>query len=375
MTHSFALSDKKVGVQQKVGKEEAESCLPFGSHPPFNPSIILATHAGLQLDGLLEEEDQPSTRTSGNCCQDRRDSEGKPVPQEHQLLHNKNKSRTAVTITRSRSTSAAPPRSSSAFSLSLTATPASTPLRPVDLDADCVRALVQREEEQLRLKKHQSFDTSDSRDWSTTAANIMASTGSSFSGSSSIQSGGDAAGKGKSEKRKAGAAAGSAAAATPSSTEFAVIHNVAQSSSHHNQSTSRAVSSQAGSSQTRATFHSHASSHEGGRSSSSSAAAGRDRSQASGIIRSPSAWLQRKIHLRPQLRGVHLITDELLKQIPELGEFLVGLVHIQVMHTSASLALNEVRVHVYVWIICSSVPIVKQGNNNDDVVIIIFLLP
>ncbi|KAM7302311.1 pre-miRNA 5'-monophosphate methyltransferase [Ixodes scapularis] len=49
----------------------------------------------------------------------------------------------------------------------------------------------------------------------------------------------------------------------------------------------------------------------------------------------------RKINLRPQHRGGHLITDEVVKQVPEISQFAVGLFHIQIMHTSASLALNE----------------------------------
>ncbi|KAK2576372.1 hypothetical protein KPH14_005720 [Odynerus spinipes] len=54
-----------------------------------------------------------------------------------------------------------------------------------------------------------------------------------------------------------------------------------------------------------------------------------------------SAWYQTKINLRPQHRGVHLVTEEILRQIPELYQFSVGLCHIQILHTSASLALNE----------------------------------
>lgn len=54
-----------------------------------------------------------------------------------------------------------------------------------------------------------------------------------------------------------------------------------------------------------------------------------------------SAWFQRKIKLRPQHRGIHLVTDEILKEIPELRQFSVGLLHVQILHTSASLALNE----------------------------------
>lgn len=76
--------------------------------------------------------------------------------------------------------------------------------------------------------------------------------------------------------------------------------------------------------------------HREGRSSSSIGTG------TGGIVRNSTAWFQRKIHLRPVLRGCHLITDEVLKQLPEMNEFAVGICHIQVMHTSASLALNEV---------------------------------
>ncbi|KAG0714079.1 UPF0047 protein YjbQ [Chionoecetes opilio] len=54
-----------------------------------------------------------------------------------------------------------------------------------------------------------------------------------------------------------------------------------------------------------------------------------------------SAWVQRKVKLRPQHRGIHLVTDEVLKELPELRQFSVGLLHVQILHTSASLALNE----------------------------------
>ncbi|XP_065560409.1 UPF0047 protein YjbQ-like isoform X2 [Artemia franciscana] len=54
-----------------------------------------------------------------------------------------------------------------------------------------------------------------------------------------------------------------------------------------------------------------------------------------------SAWFQRKVNLRPQHRGVHLVTDEILKQVPEIHQFAIGLMHVQILHTSASLALNE----------------------------------
>ena len=40
-------------------------------------------------------------------------------------------------------------------------------------------------------------------------------------------------------------------------------------------------------------------------------------------------------------RGFHLVTREVLSGLPELGESKVGLLHLLIQHTSASLALNE----------------------------------
>ena len=44
-----------------------------------------------------------------------------------------------------------------------------------------------------------------------------------------------------------------------------------------------------------------------------------------------SAWFQKKINIRPVLRGCHLITDEILKQVPEIARFSIGLLHIESM--------------------------------------------
>jgi len=52
-------------------------------------------------------------------------------------------------------------------------------------------------------------------------------------------------------------------------------------------------------------------------------------------------WLQRTIELSPRPRGFHLLTGEVLAALPELGEVSVGLLHLLIRHTSASLALNE----------------------------------
>jgi secondary thiamine-phosphate synthase enzyme len=52
-------------------------------------------------------------------------------------------------------------------------------------------------------------------------------------------------------------------------------------------------------------------------------------------------WLQREITLRARDRGFHLVTREVEDALPELGELEVGLVHLFIRHTSASLTLNE----------------------------------
>ncbi len=52
-------------------------------------------------------------------------------------------------------------------------------------------------------------------------------------------------------------------------------------------------------------------------------------------------WLQKEINLTPKARGFHLITDELLSELPGLRNFKVGMANIFIMHTSASLTINE----------------------------------
>lgn len=52
-------------------------------------------------------------------------------------------------------------------------------------------------------------------------------------------------------------------------------------------------------------------------------------------------WQQRTITLRPRSRGFHLVTAELLQALPELAQFRLGLLHLWLQHTSASLTVNE----------------------------------
>lgn len=242
----------------------------------------------------------------------------------------------------------------------------------ISLDEDSVRALVEAEEQRLRSRREQAF-ADQRKDWTIPSLH----TGSSYSGLSShtVQSlnkerdtsarrsitrqsysvtgsmgssGGGGGGGGASSSSAGGAGAAAAALAsstsvfigpfasdsisaantpgTEDSEHLTFTRNLHTAQSHHHHSHHHHMP------------HSQGSSREG-RSSSSSLGMG---AIPNGIIRTSNGWLQRKIHLRPQLRGIHLITDELMKQLPELTDFLVGMCHIQVMHTSASLALNEV---------------------------------
>ena len=52
-------------------------------------------------------------------------------------------------------------------------------------------------------------------------------------------------------------------------------------------------------------------------------------------------WLQKEIRLSAKARGFHLVTAEVVRELPELADFNVGLAHILIKHTSAALTLNE----------------------------------
>ncbi|RUO72156.1 hypothetical protein CWI80_10165 [Pseudidiomarina sediminum] len=51
--------------------------------------------------------------------------------------------------------------------------------------------------------------------------------------------------------------------------------------------------------------------------------------------------IQTQLQLRPRRRGFHLITDEVVAALPELADVEIGLLHIFIQHTSASLTINE----------------------------------
>ena len=52
-------------------------------------------------------------------------------------------------------------------------------------------------------------------------------------------------------------------------------------------------------------------------------------------------WIQRELRFAPVARGFHLVTGEVLEGLPELRDLAVGMLHLLIQHTSASLTLSE----------------------------------
>ncbi|KAK3580606.1 hypothetical protein CHS0354_002706 [Potamilus streckersoni] len=52
-------------------------------------------------------------------------------------------------------------------------------------------------------------------------------------------------------------------------------------------------------------------------------------------------WYQREVSIPGKKRGFHLITEEIIGKIPELSHIQMGIAHVHIKHTSASLAINE----------------------------------
>ena len=52
-------------------------------------------------------------------------------------------------------------------------------------------------------------------------------------------------------------------------------------------------------------------------------------------------WVQKEIRLKARPRGFHIVTDEIVRQLPELAQYSIGMLHVFIKHTSASLTINE----------------------------------
>ncbi|MFM9961734.1 MAG: secondary thiamine-phosphate synthase enzyme YjbQ [Planctomycetaceae bacterium] len=53
------------------------------------------------------------------------------------------------------------------------------------------------------------------------------------------------------------------------------------------------------------------------------------------------SWLQKQLRLPEFSRGFHLVTKEVLGAFPELTQVKIGLLHVFIQHTSASITINE----------------------------------
>lgn len=53
------------------------------------------------------------------------------------------------------------------------------------------------------------------------------------------------------------------------------------------------------------------------------------------------SWTQKTITLNPKSKGSYLVTDDIVKQLPEIQNYKVGMVNLFMQHTSAALTLNE----------------------------------
>jgi secondary thiamine-phosphate synthase enzyme len=52
-------------------------------------------------------------------------------------------------------------------------------------------------------------------------------------------------------------------------------------------------------------------------------------------------WAQREVTLQARSRGFHLVTSEIVEEMPEIAHMRVGMANVFMRHTSASLTLNE----------------------------------
>ena len=52
-------------------------------------------------------------------------------------------------------------------------------------------------------------------------------------------------------------------------------------------------------------------------------------------------YIQKEISIKAKKRGFHLITAEVVESLSSLSKIRVGLLHIHIKHTSASLTINE----------------------------------
>jgi secondary thiamine-phosphate synthase enzyme len=58
-------------------------------------------------------------------------------------------------------------------------------------------------------------------------------------------------------------------------------------------------------------------------------------------MNSGTVWYQQTLKLPACARGCHLVTQQVIEILPDLGRLEIGLLHVFSQHTSASVTLNE----------------------------------
>ncbi|KAK9718405.1 hypothetical protein K7432_005529 [Basidiobolus ranarum] len=53
------------------------------------------------------------------------------------------------------------------------------------------------------------------------------------------------------------------------------------------------------------------------------------------------SWAQANVRFSAKKRGCHLVTDEILAQVPQIKQYKVGMANFFLQHSSASLTINE----------------------------------
>jgi secondary thiamine-phosphate synthase enzyme len=53
------------------------------------------------------------------------------------------------------------------------------------------------------------------------------------------------------------------------------------------------------------------------------------------------SWTQHTLQFSPLPRGFHLVTEDVVRQLPRLQDLTIGMLNLFLQHTSASLTINE----------------------------------
>ncbi|KAK8799695.1 hypothetical protein WA158_006243 [Blastocystis sp. Blastoise] len=59
------------------------------------------------------------------------------------------------------------------------------------------------------------------------------------------------------------------------------------------------------------------------------------------FIKGSNSWFQKELKISAKSKGCHLITNDIIKQLPQIRNVNVGMLNLFIQHTSASLSINE----------------------------------